>query len=65
MKYKIVAWECDRDGFPTGKERLFVSKSSREVARQIAYELNGEARGTIVYIDGKLSWACRSYDKVK
>ena len=47
-KYKILAWETDTDLNPTGKERIFLSDSCRTVAKQIAFELSGEARGSSV-----------------
>lgn len=48
-KHRILAWETDTNLNPTGKERIFLSDSCRTVAKQIAHELGGEARGTSVY----------------
>jgi hypothetical protein len=64
-KHKIVAWETDSNCNPTGPERFFVSESCRTVAKQIAYELNGEARYTMVYLPDGKRWATTIYEKGK
>ena len=63
-KYRIHAWETDVSLNPTGKDRLFISNSCRTVAKQIAYELGGKQRGSMVYLPDGNKWACRAYAKI-
>ncbi len=64
-KYHIVAWETDEHHEPTGKERFFVSDSTRKVIRQLASELGGDCgtSGLILRMSDGKQWSARSYKK--
>ena len=64
-KSRIIAWETDSNLNPTGKERFFISRSCREVVRQIAYELGGQAYNYMVYLPDGTKWCARVYEKIK
>lgn len=65
-KNKIVAWKTDSNLNPIpNTERIFSCPSCRKVAKQIAYEEGGEARGQMVYLPNGEKWATQIIEKCK
>lgn len=65
-KFRVYAWETDSNGDLTGKERIFVSKSCREVIRHLTHELNGDSgnQAILVKLPNGNRWYARRYQKV-